>query len=277
MFLTYSFLFAQKQRPSSELGLFIGLPYYLGDMNHSHFKGSIPDKNLSFDKRFGPDLFIPATGVQFRRNFNHRISFKTSFLYGHVEAIDANSNVGMHQDRNISFRTDLFELSTQFEIYFHSMNVSNSNERFSPYFTTGLAGLYFNPQSTIGDSWVNTQPYNTEFQGGVDVLTEAPIEDYKNVQITVPLGIGFKWFVTKKLSISLEWGMRATFTDYLDDISTYYHPDLQGNTAIIADQSISENIKDYRQRGFANTNDWYNFTGFTISWLFQKDNFVCAD
>jgi hypothetical protein len=71
--------------------------------------------------------------------------------------------------------------------------------------------------------------------------------------------------------------MRATFTDYLDDVSTVYQVGLGGNSALLADQSVSTNSKDFRQRGFANTNDWYNFTGITISWLFQKPSFKCSD
>jgi hypothetical protein len=86
-----------------------------------------------------------------------------------------------------------------------------------------------------------------------------------------------KWFPKENLSISLEWAMRATFTDYLDDVSTVYQGALGGNSALLADQTLSTNSKDFRQRGFANTNDWYNFTGITISWLFQKPSFKCSD
>ena len=98
MFFTYSFLFSQKQRPSAELGLYLGISYYIGDLNQTHFNGFVPDKTLSFDKRIEPikdiSLFLPAFGIQYRRNFNHRLSFKSSVLYGYIETLDSKSNIG---------------------------------------------------------------------------------------------------------------------------------------------------------------------------------------
>lgn len=281
MFFTYSFLFSQKQRPSTELGLYLGVSYYIGDLNQTHFKGFVPDKTLSFDKRIEPikdiSLFLPAFGIQYRRNFNHRLSFKSSVLYGYIETLDSKSNIGFNQNRNLTFRSDLFELSTQIEIYFHAINPKDKKRSISPYFTTGLCLLAFNPQANYNSSWLNSAPNNTELQGGTDPLTQQNIKDYKNLQLTFPIGIGVKWFPKENLSISLEWAMRATFTDYLDDVSTVYQGALGGNSALLADQTLSTNSKDFRQRGFANTNDWYNFTGITISWLFQKPSFKCSD
>lgn len=293
MILTCSFLFAQKQRPSSELGLFLGTSYYLGDLNSVHFKGMFASREYSSDKRIGitSDLSIssPAFGIQFRRNFNHRMSFKAAFLYGYVEAIDANAGI-FQQSRNLSFRSDLFEFSGQIEIYFHEINQKDDKKLISPYFTTGLAVLAFNPQGMLSPgSWQNIAPYNTEFQNSQDPLTQANIKDYKTIQLTVPLGLGVKWYVSDRLSLSAEWGMRATFTDYLDDVSTLHQPSsyidsdgaqqngLSGNSYLFANGGDISDPKDYRQRGFANTDDWYNFTGLTISWLFQKPINKCND
>lgn len=293
MILTCSFLFAQKQRPSSELGLFMGTSYYLGDLNSVHFRGGFASNDYSADKRIGltDDLSfsLPAFGLQFRRNFNHRMSFKASLLYGYVEALDATGG-SFEQLRNLSFRSDLFELSTQMEIYFHEINQKDDRKLISPYFTTGIAILAFNPQGMLNPgSWQNIAPYNTEFQGNQDPISLAEIKDYKTIQLTVPIGLGVKWYLSNRLSLSVEWAMRATFTDYLDDVSTIHQPStyidengaqqngLTGNAYLFANGGNPTDPKDYRQRGFANTDDWYNFTGFTISWLFQKPINQCND
>ena len=294
MFFTCSFLFSQKQHPSTELGLYLGVSYYLGDLNQTHFKGFVPDKTLFLDKKIEPvkgiSLFLPALGLQYRRNFNHRLSFKTSFLYGYVESHDSKSNLGFNQDRNLSFRSDLFEISSQLEIYFHPINSKDKKRRISPYFSSGIALLSFNPKSYVAEinNWQNSSILNTEAQGKEDPITQQNIKDYKTIQLTIPLGIGVKWYPSENLSISLEWGMRATFTDYIDDVSTFNQPNSFSNdqgTVELFPNANAYNIsnsgtggtRDYRQRGFANTNDWYNFTGITISWLFQKPSFKCSD
>jgi hypothetical protein len=42
------------------------------------------------------------------------------------------------------------------------------------------------------------------------------------VQFAIPFGVGFKYALDKKSSIGLEYGLRKTFTDYIDDVSTTY-------------------------------------------------------
>ena len=86
--------------------------------------------------------------------------------------------------------------------------------------------------------------------------------------------MGVKINVAKNLSLGLEWGMRKTFTDYLDDVSTrYYDPrqleEYKGTLAVaMADQSKgvdagTNNIG--RQRGNPTTKDWYSFAGAVLS------------
>src|SRR5690606_3722723 len=62
------------------------------------------------------------------------------------------------------------------------------------------------------------QPLGTEGQG-TSLSTK---KNYSLNQFTVPLGIGIKLNIKDGLAISLEYGIRKTFTDYLDDVSGYY-------------------------------------------------------
>jgi hypothetical protein len=66
------------------------------------------------------------------------------------------------------------------------------------------------------------------------------------------------------MSFGLEWGMRYTFTDYLDDVSGVYFDNetlkiQKGNlVAQLADRSDVIHVAG-TQRGNSKTHDWYSF------------------
>jgi hypothetical protein len=258
--LFFSFLltlssFAQRDKKSVEVGLFLGGSYYIGDLNPTrHFD--------QFTK--------PAGGVVFRYNFNPRLSARGNFLLGTIEAHDEFSpNVGQQQ-RNLSFQSQITEISAQLEFNFLNYQIGNDKDRFTPYIFGGFAGFKFDPQGQLNDEWYSLHSLATEGQG----LPGGPKKTYKLFQISLPFGVGIKLNVAKNMSLGLEWGMRKTFTDYLDDVSTrYYDPKAleayKGTTAaILADQSkgVDAGYNNVgRQRGNPTTKDWYSFAGVVLT------------
>lgn len=78
--------------------------------------------------------------------------------------------------------------------------------------------------------------------------------DFSRIQPSIPFGMGIKKLVGKRFSIDLEFGFRKTFFDYIDNISY---------------DETQERIKDY-QYGNPNDNDWYYYTGISISYIIYK-------
>ncbi len=68
--------------------------------------------------------------------------------------------------------------------------------------------------------------------------------------MSIPFGGGVKYVLNPKYYIAVEFGMRKTFFDYLDNISG-------GNTS----------VKNY-QYGNPNDYDNYFFTGVTLTYTF---------
>ena len=248
--------FAQrKNKKSVEVGVFLGASYYIGDLNPiRHFD--------QFTK--------PGGGIVCRYNFNPRLAARANFLIGRIEAHDEFSSSSYQQQRNLSFQSSLTEFSTQLEFNFLNYEIGDDKSRFSPYIFGGLAGFLFEPQGQYHDEWISLQPLATEGQG----LAGGPAKSYKLFQIALPFGVGVKINVAKNMSLGLEWGMRKTFTDYLDDVSTrYYDPaklhEYKGTLAVVmADQSKGmdpgyNNVG--RQRGNPTTKDWYSFAGAVLT------------
>ena len=137
----------------------------------------------------------------------------------------------------------------------------------------------------LNGSWYELQPLGTEGQG---TKAYPGLTPYKLTQFGVPFGIGAKISLSKILCVGLEWGMRKTYTDYLDDVSTTY-PDpvllkaQKGEIAMeLSNRSIpvagEHPVQAGVQRGNSKTRDWYSFAGltFTVKIITQKDK-GCRD
>jgi hypothetical protein len=256
--MSASFAFAQhsKNKRSAEIGVFLGGSYYIGDLN--------PLGHLNqFTK--------PAGGLVFRYNINYRLAARANFLFGSVQADDAYAKTEAAQQRNLNFKSKITEFSGQLEFNFLDYQIGNEKRKFTPYIFLGIAGFKFAPQGNLAGNWVDLQPLGTEGQG---LDGGASKKKYKLLQISIPFGVGIRTNLSKGIGLSLEWGMRKTFTDYLDDVSkTYYNPIALaaargGTAALLSDPSKGtdpgfSNVG--RQRGNPTTKDWYSFVGAVLT------------
>jgi hypothetical protein len=122
--------------------------------------------------------------------------------------------------------------------------------------------------------WVELQPLGTEGQGA----SESGKSKYSRIQLAIPIGFGFKYNFDRSWGIQLQYGIRKTFTDYIDDVSTVYYDreDLVASNgtlaAIMADKSTGE--FDYitevgEQRGDSSNKDTYMFAVLSIVYKFR--------
>lgn len=251
----------------SEVGLMLGTSYYLGDLNYS--------------THFG--LTQPAGGLIYRYNLNPRWAMKMNALYGQVVGDDA-SDVGENPQRNLSFKSHVLEFSAQMEHNFFRYFTGSKKSRFSPYIFGGVSIFSFNPKAEYDGEWYELQTLGTEGQG----TTQYPERKlYSLTQVSFPFGIGFKYSLSRSVCIGGEWGLRKTFTDYLDDVSTTYaDPDvlLAENTEIamiLADRRVQLDLDPFEegvQRGDSKNKDWYSFAGLFLTFKIKgKGKGTCGD
>jgi hypothetical protein len=256
--------FAQKNtKRYQEFGIFLGGSYYIGDLNRAHLNS----------------LTQPAGGVVYRYNFNPRFGIKGNLLFGSVKGDDSQSGVNSQITRNLSFKSPVTELAAEMEFNFLEYTLGNSRTPWTPYVFGGVAGFRFNPQGQIGDNFYNLQPLGTEGQETVANSSKR----YRLMQVSLPFGIGVKATISKMIGVSVEWGWRKTFTDYIDDCSkTYVDPQILMAaygplSAYLSDPSIntdhSQNIG--KQRGNSSTKDWYSFAGIMITFKLRAKEHRC--
>lgn len=251
-------LFSQK----NEFGFLIGGTYYVGELN--------PYKQYN-QTHLG-------CGLLFRKNLNSRLSIRLSGNYGKVSGADSLNDLEIYSNRNLHFKSSLFELGGIVELNFFNYKPGDiKKDRYTPYLFTGLTYFYMNPMAQLGDDWYDLQSLGTEGQG-------SPLnskDHYKLNQISMPFGIGYKANLTKRICISFEYGLRKTFTDYLDDVSGYYvnNADLREENGVIAayfaDRSIKQEgingTNEGSMRGNPDNKDWYSFSGVIISFVLGKE------
>lgn len=234
----------------NEAGLMIGGSSYKGELAEHLFK-------TQFNHLAG--------GVYFRHNWNRHWSWKVSLNYGRISGDDAASSVAFERDRNLSFYSNILDISPLIEFNFMPYETGNSYYPFSPYLFTGISLFHFNPKAELGSSVYELQPLTTEGQ-----------KPYKRWNLAIPIGGGIK-FSIGRVGFGVEVGARRAYTDYLDDVSTTY-PDLgqllasKGAAAVaLSDRSFSSmdssatGVSSYlRQRGNMQDKDWYVFGGVTV-------------
>lgn len=167
----------------------------------------------------------PAGMVAYRSNISRSVSFRTALTAGKIAASDQRPIDAFATERNASFNLFLYELSLATEYHFLDWRSEKRPLRFTPYVVTGL-GLF-----------------------GLAGIPDKAAE-YSSVQPSVQIGVGMKYVLNPLWYLGLEFSMRKTFFDYLDNVSV-------GNPA----------RKNY-QYGNPNDNDNYFFLGLTLTRTF---------
>jgi hypothetical protein len=209
-FLALATLSKAQLTQRSEIGFGLGTFNYTGDLVRSY--------DFGFSQ--------PAATIFYRANISKVISFRAAFTAGRLSANDASNPIDPFAvQRNASFDIFLSEVSGVYEYHFLNWRDDIRRLRFTPYLFAGLA--LFN-------------------MAGV----KDKVDQYSTIQLSVPFGGGMKYVVNPKYYVSLEFGVRKTFFDYLDNVSD-------------ADKAN----KTY-QYGNGNDFDNYFFLGFSLTRTF---------
>ncbi|WP_317899236.1 DUF6089 family protein [Aurantibacillus circumpalustris] len=225
--------FAQR-----ELGFFGGGSYYIGDINpRGHFKAS-----------------HPALGIFFRYAKSYRYAFRFGFNYGQISGNDATSSEPDQIERNLNFKSQLYELNATAEFNFVEYRIGHDRYKFTMFVFAGVAGFYFNSQANINGTEVSLR----------DNLTEG--KAYPKFQLSIPFGVGLKWNIGEKCGLGIEWGPRRTFTDNLDDIKGSYPNSIatEGGGSV-TNQSLNNSATPGDMRGNPSSRDWYFYYGVTLN------------
>ncbi len=163
-----------------------------------------------------------TAGITLRHSISDFYALKVNILRLSISGNDENFSSIYQQIRGHSFKNTIYELSAQYEINFLSYNAFIKKSQ-SPYITLGF---------------------------GI-----AAANSFQVISPVIPMGIGYKYSPVKRMTLSVEWCFRNTFTDKLD---------LLEQTNIYQKQLTK--IKN---------NDWYSVAGITVTYSFASEKKWC--
>lgn len=178
-------------------------------------------------------------GGIYKWNRSPRHSYRISLLFSELEGIDKNSDDPSRQIRGLEFNSQIIELSAGMEFTFLDFNLHKGGFVSTPYLYTG----------------VTVTKHDNFFLANSGQLEPEGTESFA---YGIPMVVGYKAAIAQHFVLAFEIGARYTFSDEIDGSV----PD-------------AEELQS-RSFGNLNNNDWYTFTGVTLTYTFGRNPCYCA-
>ena len=270
-------VFAQH---TADLGVQLAAATYWGDIQKQNNTKSV----------------TPVVGILGRWNFNKRLAIRGQLLTGNLKAEGIFNNTLIAQsgvnattfpatpDFAYNFTRSFQTVESLFEFNFRNYRFGKKNkESFTPFVAVGLGafysrgprkgsfildpneatnlstGLFYNPSQY--PPFVNpviTPPKRTN---GYDLLT-----------LTIPVSVGLKFNITKRLGGIIEATVRKTFSDNIDNLNDPKR--LEEANAISINGTPFLTYAD-AQTGL-NKNDWFATLAVSLTWQLWNQQGNCA-
>lgn len=190
----------------------------------------------------GPTTYIaphePAFGILYKWNKSPRHSYRFSYTQSKITSSDLDSKEPGRSQRGYHFENNIKEVSLGLEFNFFDFNLHELGNKTTPYVYSGLSYFYYD------ELYV--------FSGETKI-------DERASSFAIPMILGVKSNISRSLILALEIGARYTLTDNLD-----------------GSNPKKESLKT-SQFGNINNNDWYVFSGLTLTYTFGEKPCYCAE
>jgi Domain of unknown function (DUF6089) len=253
---------------NGEFGISAGMAHYFGDLN----------------TRAQVNKPKPSVGAYFRKSFGNYIGLRVGAHFAQLGYSDVYSKNEFQKTRNLSFNTNLWQLTLQGDFHFFKFIPGEPGYGFTPYLTFGVGAFNYDPYAYLQGKKIFLRPLNTEGQNTTAFPDRKP---YSTMAITIPFGMGIKYNLNDRVNLTFEITHHFTTTDYLDDVSKTY----AGGAAFppgpggIASDAFLLQDRSYeygdpigakgKQRGWSKQKDQYLFAEIGVS--FSLTSYKCPD
>jgi|TARA_B110000879_G_scaffold154754_1_gene200075 hypothetical protein len=179
-----------------------------------------------------------ALGGVFKWNRSPRHSYRASLVHTTLFAEDRLSDDPKRIQRDYHFKATVLEASIGLEFNFFDFDLHSGTQIGTPYIFTGIS-----------------MAYHPNFYFNNNKLVDEKTSSYA---IGIPIALGFKATINESIIVAIEVGARYTFSDEIDGSE----PD-------------AEELKEIVRFGNFNNNDWYVFSGLTLTYTFGRKPCYC--
>jgi hypothetical protein len=203
----------------------------------TNFTGDVGSTSYVLPEDYS-NLSNGSFGLIFKWNRSERHSFRFSVLRARTYGDDSRSDVNRRIARNYRFNQSMTEISAALEFTFWDWDPHEPRTQVTPYLATGPTYFFANHY------YVNNNRLTQGEQFG---------------SLAIPMIFGIKMNISTHWVLAGEFGARYTFTDNLDGSNP---SEISGET-------------NFTNFGNPNTNDWYMFAGFTLTYSFGRKPCYC--
>jgi hypothetical protein len=190
----------------------------------------------------GPTTYIapnePAFGILYKWNKSPRHAYRFSYTQSKITSNDLDSKEPSRTQRSYHFENSIKEVSLGLEFNFFDFNLHQIERKITPYVYSGISYTQYN-----GLFYVNGETRYNANHG----------------TIGIPMTIGIKSNISPRFILGLEVGARYTLADDID-----------------GSNPTNNNLANLRF-GNINNNDWYVFSGLTLTYTFGQKPCYCAE
>ena len=222
---------------NNEIGLFFGGTNYIGDVGPTTYINPLPVSNSLNNEK---SSFTTVVGILYKKNFSNRFALRLGFNIAEIESNDSWRGSSVYRmERGKNFKNNLQEFHLGLDFNFLEFETSSNDFEFTPYIHTGLSLIRYDAlHYPIGIN--EAQAYG------------------KDNDLAFPITVGIKMKPLRSFIFGFEVSAKHSFTENLD-----------GSYPKFQDSEI------YSQRPFGSnlSQDWYVYSGFTLTYLFGT--YVC--
>lgn len=179
-----------------------------------------------------------ALGILYKWNRSPRHSYRISYTQSSIQGNDADSDETSRIQRGYQFKNSVKEISAGLEFNFFDFNLHELETKITPYIYSGVSYSFYDE---------------------LYFLNGETREDSNKSTLAIPMTVGVKTNILTNFVLGFEVGARYSFTDNLD-----------------GSNPKNDNLEASRF-GNINNNDWYIFSGFTLTYTFGEKPCYCAD
>jgi len=256
---------------TTDLGVQVAAATYWGDIENVNYSKSI----------------TPVVGILGRYNFNKRLAIRGQLFTGNLKAEGIFNNANIAQSGaarvfpeqypidpayNFNFNRTFQSVEALFEFNFRDYKLGRTKKNnWTPFVSVGVGG-FFSRASRVGSFIL--EPFETVPGSGVypphylDPATFKLTNNSDVLTLTIPVGAGLKFNITKRLGGIIEVIVRKTFADNIDNLDdpkrfvnviaqTFQYPDKVSNMQL-------------------NNNDWYATLAVSVCYQLWSSKGNCA-
>jgi hypothetical protein len=280
-FLLFLCFLSARPQKTADLGIRIGAAVYWGDIENVDYKKEV----------------TALYGVLGRWNFNKRLSVRGQLISGNLKSSGTFPDVNLAEpntritlddangipmelfpkktDDSFNFFRSIQSFEALFEFNFLDYKMGSlKKDNFTPFLSLGLGAFYsrsprrgtlvLEPQVTS----IPLVPYTNLYRPVLDAKNNNKTNDADALAPIIPMGFGIKYNITRRLGACVEFCIRKTFTDNIDNLKD---PRKYQNVDPIIG---SPNPPSFTSNVLFN-NDWYASLHLSLHWQVWTDKGVC--